>query len=475
MWDGLAQLPNDMVMAKTRRLLCKGILYPDVRRSTPSDRPDVAPAFDLPYRAFISFFCSATQDSRISRLSEIEPPIAILTDAKGQAMNRSNNNSPNRKKTRLSRSRSLQFAVESLEDRQMMCATGWCDCASETPLSGADWAVEIQNDLDATDDNASTTNNPIKIYPVGDLVLPYTPLGHPSPAGLGQGSGIGGGGLGGGGLGGGGLGGGGLGGGGLGGGGLGGGGLGGDVPVSESGFQELIDLIMRETGDGDSQGADDSLVTKVYPVGDLVVPLMQSPLGGGGFGGGEMGDGNSSSGADFSELVNLVLEHTDDNWDLELPAVPDAEDTSDEVADLSDQLRRLQDIQVTVEVRFITVTDDFFERINVDIDFDLQDNGLQDVDDIDSDDPGFADPLVSTTILFPVFDPIAVTTTVTVPDGSTLLLGGIKRSKDASVASTIPNLNAIPYISRLFVNAAVSRDTRHVLMMVTPRIIIMVE
>ena len=39
--------------------------------------------------------------------------------------------------------------------------------------------------------------------------------------------------------------------------------------------------------------------------------------------------------------------------------------------DLLEQLRRLQDLQVTIEVRFITLNDNFFEQIGVDFQFDL--------------------------------------------------------------------------------------------------------
>ena len=42
--------------------------------------------------------------------------------------------------------------------------------------------------------------------------------------------------------------------------------------------------------------------------------------------------------------------------------------------ELLGQLRKLQDLQVTVEVRFISVTDRLFERIGVDFDFNVQDN-----------------------------------------------------------------------------------------------------
>ena len=39
-----------------------------------------------------------------------------------------------------------------------------------------------------------------------------------------------------------------------------------------------------------------------------------------------------------------------------------------------EQLRRLQDLQVTIEVRFITLADNFFERIGVDFHFSIDDN-----------------------------------------------------------------------------------------------------
>ena len=46
----------------------------------------------------------------------------------------------------------------------------------------------------------------------------------------------------------------------------------------------------------------------------------------------------------------------------------------EEIADLLEQLRRLQDLQVTIEVRFITLNDNFFERIGVSFDFDINTN-----------------------------------------------------------------------------------------------------
>ena len=58
---------------------------------------------------------------------------------------------------------------------------------------------------------------------------------------------------------------------------------------------------------------------------------------------------------------------------------PDHQHTAevhDQVADLLRQLRRLQDLQVSIEVRFITVNDTFFEQIGVDFDFQIQSDSV---------------------------------------------------------------------------------------------------
>ena len=70
---------------------------------------------------------------------------------------------------------------------------------------------------------------------------------------------------------------------------------------------------------------------------------------------------------------------------------------------------------------------------------------------------------------------VTVMTTVSVPDGGTVLLGGIKRLKEGRTMSGVPILNKIPYISRLFKNSGVGRETESLMMMVTPRIIIQEE
>ena len=54
--------------------------------------------------------------------------------------------------------------------------------------------------------------------------------------------------------------------------------------------------------------------------------------------------------------------------------VSQTQEVHEQIADLLEQLRRLQDLQVTIEVRFITLSDNFFERIGVDFDFHIDDN-----------------------------------------------------------------------------------------------------
>ncbi|QDU91016.1 outer membrane porin HofQ [Pirellulimonas nuda] len=80
-----------------------------------------------------------------------------------------------------------------------------------------------------------------------------------------------------------------------------------------------------------------------------------------------------------------------------------------------------------------------------------------------------------TTVQLPTFQFISVTTTVSVPDGGTVLLGGIKRLSEGRNEFGVPLLSKIPYIDRLFRNVGIGRETDSLMMMVTPRIIIQEE
>jgi general secretion pathway protein D len=80
-----------------------------------------------------------------------------------------------------------------------------------------------------------------------------------------------------------------------------------------------------------------------------------------------------------------------------------------------------------------------------------------------------------TTVQLPTFSYVTVTTTVSVPDGGTVLLGGIKRLSEGRNEFGVPMLSDLPYINRLFKNVSVGRETQSLMMMVTPRIIIQEE
>ena len=387
-----------------------------------------------------------------------------------------------------------------------------------------------------------------------------------------------------------------------------------------------------------------------------------------------MGQGNAGgmSMADFDTLIDLIATTVaPDSWDdvggpgsmapfegnLSL-VISNTQDVHDEIVSLLEQLRRLQDLQVTIEVRFITLQDNFFERIGVDFDFDVNDGtGLVDTDLIDPNvfdednsnitigldpsgnptldldlsftqssfggttpafggfDPGSAanfgfailsdieafflieaiqgdtrtnvmqapkvtlfngqfaqindnttrpfvtsvipvvgdfavaqQPVIlvlaegtqmnvqavvsadrrfvrmtllpmfsqigdvetftfegstdsdtssitevdadnnattttdnnqqftqGTTVQLPAFASTSITTTVSVPDGGTILMGGIKRLAEGRNERGVPVLGKLPYISRLFKNVGIGRETQTLMMMVTPRIIIQEE
>ena len=80
-----------------------------------------------------------------------------------------------------------------------------------------------------------------------------------------------------------------------------------------------------------------------------------------------------------------------------------------------------------------------------------------------------------TTVQLPQFSFTSVSTTVSVPDGGTILLGGIKRLSEGRNERGLPVASKLPYINRLFRNVGIGRTTESLMMMVTPRIIIQEE
>ena len=98
--------------------------------------------------------------------------------------------------------------------------------------------------------------------------------------------------------------------------------------------------------------------------------------------------GRRRASADFDSLIDLIVSTVEhDSWmengtgEGEIQPFPtnlslvisQTQRVHEQIADLLEQLRRLQDLQVTIEVRFIRLTDNFFERIGVDFDFNIED------------------------------------------------------------------------------------------------------
>ena len=111
---------------------------------------------------------------------------------------------------------------------------------------------------------------------------------------------------------------------------------------------------------------------------------------------------------------------------------------------------------------------------------DTSTEGVVDPDNADPNSPNNSSANQTTSsqgtaVQLPTFSFVTVTTTVSVPDGGTVLLGGIKRLSEGRNEFGVPILKNIPYVNRLFKNVGVGRETQSLMMMVTPRIIIQEE
>jgi general secretion pathway protein D len=97
---------------------------------------------------------------------------------------------------------------------------------------------------------------------------------------------------------------------------------------------------------------------------------------------------------------------------------------------------------------------------------------------IDAPFPGTATtpPVVlQYTMTLPQTERSRVKTRVSVPDGGTLLLGGLKRSAAAEKEVGVPILSKIPIIGRVFTNRSKIADQKILLILVKPTIILQEE
>jgi general secretion pathway protein D len=91
----------------------------------------------------------------------------------------------------------------------------------------------------------------------------------------------------------------------------------------------------------------------------------------------------------------------------------------------------------------------------------------------------FSGPLVSTAssgfLQEPELQITEVRTTVSVPDGGTLLLGGQTLAGEIEKEAGVPVLSKIPFLKRLFTNRSMAKDESMLLILVKPTIIIQRE
>ena len=85
---------------------------------------------------------------------------------------------------------------------------------------------------------------------------------------------------------------------------------------------------------------------------------------------------------------------------------------------------------------------------------------------------GFSSGSPSATIELPELQITEVNTTVTVPDGGTLLLGGQTIAGEIEKEAGVPVLSKIPFLKRLFTNRSMAKDEQVLLILVKPTILI---
>jgi type II secretory pathway component GspD/PulD (secretin) len=88
---------------------------------------------------------------------------------------------------------------------------------------------------------------------------------------------------------------------------------------------------------------------------------------------------------------------------------------------------------------------------------------------------GGASAVIQGTIQLPNTTTNVITTTVTVPDGGTVLMGGVKTMTEQRIEYGVPVLSKTPLIDRLFRNVGIGRNSQSLMIMVSPHIIILEE
>ena len=135
--------------------------------------------------------------------------------------------------------------------------------------------------------------------------------------------------------------------------------------------------------------------------------------------------------------------------------------------------------QLTIAIQAVVSADRRFVRLNLPVNFSVQSGASVPLFPITTfvtpvfEGGSQGQPIPFTQFLQqPAFTTLNIQTTVVCPDGGTVLLGGLKTLSEGRNEFGPPFLSKIPYLNRLFKNVGVGRQSQHVMIMVTPRIII---
>jgi general secretion pathway protein D len=79
------------------------------------------------------------------------------------------------------------------------------------------------------------------------------------------------------------------------------------------------------------------------------------------------------------------------------------------------------------------------------------------------------------TVQLPITETTQIITQVSVPDGGTLLMGGLKGAGEVEIEAGVPVLSHVPILNRAFTNRTAVKDELTLLILVTPKILVQPE
>ncbi len=87
----------------------------------------------------------------------------------------------------------------------------------------------------------------------------------------------------------------------------------------------------------------------------------------------------------------------------------------------------------------------------------------------------FTSEMTGQVVQLPTFSNFSYRGAVSVPDGGTMVVGGVSRSAEGATTRGVPGLSGVPGVNRLFKNRGIGRETSNSQLTIKPQILIMSE